>query len=137
LQAQVSKYRPGNSIKVTVLRDSKERVFNVTLRNKDGNMELSKKRDPATKDVFGAFLAAAHKTELNELDLDHGVKVVRIKNGKLRSSGIREGFIITKIDKQEIIAPEDINRVLSDKKGGVLIEGVYPNGMKAYYGYGI
>jgi len=26
---------------------------------------------------------------------------------------------------------------LQDKAGGVLIEGVYPNGVKAYYGFGL
>ena len=26
---------------------------------------------------------------------------------------------------------------IKDKKGGTLIEGIYPNGMKAYYGFGI
>jgi hypothetical protein len=55
----------------------------------------------------------------------------------LRSSGIREGFIITHIDQQLIREPEDITNALESKQGGVLIEGVYPNGMKAYYGLGI
>jgi hypothetical protein len=27
--------------------------------------------------------------------------------------------------------------ILENKKGGVLIEGVYPNGMRAYYGFGL
>jgi len=28
-------------------------------------------------------------------------------------------------------------KLLKEKQGGILIEGVYPNGMKAYYGFGI
>ena len=31
--------------------------------------------------------------------------------------------------------PDQVEQALS-KSGGVLIEGVYPNGMKAYYGFG-
>jgi hypothetical protein len=27
--------------------------------------------------------------------------------------------------------------LLEEKEGGVLIEGVYPNGTKAYYGFGL
>ena len=53
------------------------------------------------------------------------------------SAGIKEGFIITRVDKKLIHNYDDLLNALEDKKGGVLIEGVYPNGMKAYYGFGI
>jgi hypothetical protein len=32
---------------------------------------------------------------------------------------------------------EDVARILQNTKGGILIEGIYPNGMRAYYGFGI
>jgi hypothetical protein len=32
---------------------------------------------------------------------------------------------------------DDIEEILSHKSGGVLIEGVYPNGVRAYYGFGL
>ena len=60
-----------------------------------------------------------------------------ITSGKLRSAGIKEGFIITKIDQTPINSYEQMARILESKKGGVLIEGIYQNGMKAYYGFGI
>ncbi|MBS1547793.1 MAG: deoxyribonuclease HsdR, partial [Bacteroidetes bacterium] len=71
------------------------------------------------------------------LKLDNGVKVLQINGGKLRSIGIREGFIITKIDQKPMNNPKDIENALSGKQGGVLIEGVYPNGVRAYYGLGV
>ncbi|MBK8341645.1 MAG: hypothetical protein IPK99_17445 [Flavobacteriales bacterium] len=82
-------------------------------------------------------MAQATIGELKALKLENGVKVVAIESGKLRTSGIREGFIITRIDDQPIRQPEDIERAITNKRGGVLIEGIYPNGMKAYYGLGI
>jgi hypothetical protein len=57
--------------------------------------------------------------------------------GKLRAAGIKEGFIITSVDKKPILSTEDLENVLKTKQGGVLIEGIYPNGMRAYYGFGI
>ena len=57
--------------------------------------------------------------------------------GKLRSAGIKEGFIITSIDKKPILSTSDLDSALKTKQGGVLIEGIYPNGMRAYYGFGI
>ena len=38
---------------------------------------------------------------------------------------------------QEIATIDDIKSTLENKKGGVLIEGIYPNGMRAYYGFGM
>ena len=69
--------------------------------------------------------------------IQNGVKVPSINGGKFRSSGIREGFIITRIDQEAVNRPEDVERILANKKGGVLIEGVYANGTKAYYGLGL
>lgn len=137
LQEQVSKFRPGNIVDVTVLRKKAQKTFKVTLRNLEGNTDLSEKRGTGDELLFGARLERASTEELGILDITSGVKVLQIQNGKLRSSGIREGFIITQIDKQSIEQPEDINRIITSKEGGVLIEGIYPNGMKAYYGYGI
>jgi hypothetical protein len=45
--------------------------------------------------------------------------------------------VITQIDKKPITSVKDIENALSRKKGGVLIEGVYPNRNRAYYGFGL
>jgi hypothetical protein len=45
--------------------------------------------------------------------------------------------VITTIDKKRIATIEDLKLALENKKGGVLIEGIYPNGMRAYYGFGM
>jgi S1-C subfamily serine protease len=53
------------------------------------------------------------------------------------SAGIREGFIIVMVDKKPVYTTEELSNVLRTKQGGVLIEGVYPGGQKAYYGFGL
>jgi Do/DeqQ family serine protease len=138
LQEQVGKFRPGDKVAVTVLRDGRENVMDLVLRGREGNTKVAA-RDDATKSglVLGAQLVKATPDELRALKLQNGVKVKTLNGGKLRSSGIREGFIITRIDQQPMREPEDILNALGSRKGGVLIEGVYPNGMKAYYGLGI
>ncbi len=138
LQEQVGKFRPGDKVAVTVLREGRENVMDLVLRGKEGNTKVAA-REEAVKasSVLGAQLVKATPDELRALKLQSGVKVKSLNGGKLRSSGIREGFIITRIDQQPIREPEDIVNALESKKGGVLIEGVYPNGMRAYYGLGI
>ena len=138
LQEQVGKFRPGDRVPVTVLRDGRESVLDVTLRGREGNIAVNNAR-PRTEamDALGAEFRTASAEELKALKLDHGVKVTAVNGGKFRAAGIKDGFIITRIDQEAIRTPDDLDRVLKDKRGGVLIEGVYPNGMRAYYGLGL
>ena len=137
LQEQVGRFRPGDKVAVTVMRDGRENVVDMTLRGREGTLTASVKKSSDVLNTLGADLRAANENELRALRLEHGVKVAAVNGGKFRSSGIREGFIITSIDQQPVSSPEDIQRILSDRKGGVLIEGYYPNGTKAYYGVGL
>ena len=50
---------------------------------------------------------------------------------------MREGFIITHIDGKRINDIEDVAAVLENKKGGVMLEGVYEDGSKYYYAFGL
>jgi hypothetical protein len=56
--------------------------------------------------------------------------------GKFVEAGIQEGFVITHIDKKPVKTPEDVQKLTARGKGGLLIEGVYPDGKKAYYAVG-
>ena len=136
LQEQIGKFSPGDKVAVTLVRNGKEQVKDLTLLARSGAESPAVERDLALPSL-GAELAPATAEELKALKLDHGVKISRLSGGKLRSIGIREGFIITKIDQQPMESPKDIERALNRTQGGVLIEGVYPNGMRAYYGLGV
>lgn len=137
LQEMVAMYRPGDKIPVSVIRDGKEKTFNVTLRNKNGDTDRIVRDVNEVVTVLGADFEPIESTEMAKLKINKGMKVTNLKGGKLRSAGIKEGFIITKIDGKQITNKEDINNALANKKGGVLIEGVYPNGFKTYYGFGL
>ncbi len=136
LQEQVGKFRPGDQVAVTVLRDGREEVMDMKLRGREGARTVALK-ESATSTVLGADMATATAEELKALNIENGVKVLNLNGGKLRSTGIREGFIITQIDRTRVREPKDVLRALDEKRGGVLIEGIYPNGMKAYYGLGV
>ena len=50
---------------------------------------------------------------------------------------IKEGFIITRVNRTSVTSVQELYQTLSTLSGGVLIEGVYPNGLVAYYAIGI
>ncbi|MFM7216498.1 MAG: Do family serine endopeptidase [Bacteroidota bacterium] len=135
LQEQVGRFRPGDKVNVSVLREGKEQTFSLVLRNREGSTTIIKNDQPL--DLLGASFENTPNDDLKRLGIQGGVKVVRLSSGKLLSSGIKEGFIITHIDKKPVRSTEDLSAVLRSKQGGVLIEGIYPNGMKAYYGFGL
>lgn len=132
-------HRPGDEVKLTVRRIEKDRVIPVILRNRDGKTTLVKK-DTETREVLkllGATLEPASQEIKNQLGINNGVQVTKLSKGALSDAGVRDGFIITKIDNKSINTPEEVEDLLKDKKGGVLVEGIYPNRMKAYYGFGL
>ncbi|WP_210486529.1 Do family serine endopeptidase [Rufibacter aurantiacus] len=139
LQEQVTRYRPGDKIKVTYLRGGNNKTANVTLRNASGSTEIVK-RDPNSKKAMtidGAKFEAASKQELNKLDIPGGVKITGVEESAFAETGMKDGFIITSIDKAPTNAPQDVDKVLKGtRRGGLLIEGVYPDGRRAYYALG-
>ncbi len=126
--------RPGDRIKVYAYRDNKLKEFDVILENRSGNTDIVKKDNI---EILGATFKAISDSEKRDLNIDHGLKVVKLKNGKLKSAGIREGFIIMFIDKEPVNSLNDLKNIFIDKNGGKLIEGIYSNGQRAYYGLGL
>jgi S1-C subfamily serine protease len=137
LLGQVSLYRPGETVVVIVMRDGNEKSFNVKLRNREGNTSLVKNEEKDITPMLGAKMKVASGDVLRKLGIDHGVQVTELKDGLLQNAGIKEGYVITEIDKKPVRSVEDVNKILSNKNGGVLLEGVYPNKVRAYYGFGI
>jgi Do/DeqQ family serine protease len=139
LQEQVGRYRPGDKIVVEIIRNGNTKIIPVTLKNRKGNTDIVKRSEIVKESLasLGATFEPVDDEEKERLRINGGAKITSLSPGKLKSAGIREGFIITRIDKKEIKSPEDVEAALYNKKGGVLIEGVYPNGMRAYYGFGM
>lgn len=133
----IGQHKPGDKVSLAVKRGNKNLNFDVTLKNRDGNVSLVKREDVDIQSLLGAsFAPLSDKLKMN-LDVDFGVQVTSLSDGRLRSAGVREGFIIVRVDGKEIRSVDDLALTLSNKKGGVLLEGVYPNRTRAYYGFGM
>lgn len=143
LEEQIGRYRPGDKVNITISRNGNTESIPVTLRNLDGNTSIEKpevtsSNETKTIEQLGATFATVPKSEAQKLHLDGGVKVTNLSDGKLAGIGVEKGFIITKLNHQKVSSPSDIQKIIENSdSGGVLVEGVYPNGMKAYYAFGI
>lgn len=137
LQEQIGRFRPGDNVVVGVLRDKEEKLFNVTLRNQYGNTEIKRIEEVNHSTTLGATFEKADPNTLKRLKLSQGVAVKDVTNGMISKAGIKDGFIITKIDKKRVSSVDEVTTLLEKSEGGVLIEGIYPNGAIAYYGFGL
>lgn len=128
LQEVLSQYRPGDVIKLTVKRNNSEKQFTVKLRNMLGETGIIHN----TNSVFGSEFAAVSEMEKSQLGIDRGIKITRLSS-KLKKAGMAVGFIITDINKKPVYEVNDLKKVIDSAKGGILVEGIYPNGQMAYY----
>ena len=132
LHEQLSQFEPGQKIKVSVLRRNKIIELDVILKSTKSTLNEIKKS--YTK-ALGAKFQTAKPEDLKRLRINYGVKVVELTTGKLKAVGIKQGFIITSINRQPVKTAEEVEILLSQIKGNCIIEGVYPNGMYAYYSF--
>ncbi len=133
----IGQHRPGDKVNLAVKRGDKEMNFQVTLKNRDGNVSIVKREDFDIQTVLGAGFAPVPDKLKSDLDIESGVQVTSLTDGKLSNAGVRQGFIIMRVDGKPVGTKEELTSLLANKKGGILIEGIYPNRTRAYYGFGM
>lgn len=137
LQEQIGRRRPGDKVGLKLFRGEEEKSYTVILKSVTGETGVVKKTDYEIGSLLGADFGPCTEQELKDAGVKSGVKVSKLRTGKLQSSGMKEGFIIIAIDKKMVYKPSEVEAILRAKQGGVLIEGIYPDGTKAYYAIGL
>lgn len=131
LQEQIGEYSPGDEVTVGYIRDGKLNETKVKLRNMKGDTSIIK--EPIS--VLGAQFTPITDKLKAKLQLDNGVQVSKITDGKLKDAGVKDGFIISDINKQPVNSKDDVENIMmqTNSREPVLLEGVYPDGKYAYY----
>jgi Do/DeqQ family serine protease len=134
LQETVVQYRPGDKVTVTLLRNKKEKKIDVELKNARGNTDIVKAAD---MEVLGATFQEVPEQTRRQLNIGYGVQVSSVNNGILKDEGVQRGYIILRINEQQIKSVEDVERIykeaVSSPNQVLFIQGVYPSGRRAMY----
>jgi serine protease Do len=132
LLEQVGRYRPGNKIEITYLRNNKEANTTIELKNINGNTSIVK-NEFASK--LGATFRTLTKDEAKQMNITGGVLITNIGSGKLaQQTRIKKSFVITQVDEQDIKSVEELNTKLNGSSDGkIQLSGVYPNYQGLYY----
>jgi serine protease Do len=131
---QVAGYKPGDKISITYNRGGKEINTQVTLKNKSGSYDVVR---TSALDNFGAEFETLDKKKATEFGIRGGVVVKRIGKGLIdEQTRMRDGFIIYKVNDQEIKSLEEFTAAMNKGQKRVMLEGIYP-GYDGTYKYPI
>jgi S1-C subfamily serine protease len=135
VQETVSRFSPGDKAVITVIRDGKEKEFEVTFKGTaQENGTLS---DDGTVAFYGSSIREASEDVLERFGLKNGVEVVELGPGKMMEAGAVEGFIIQYVNDHPVKTPQDVIDIVKKSKRTVFIEGVTPAGRTGYFGFGL
>jgi serine protease Do len=126
----IGRHRPGDKVNVVVNRNGKEITLPVTLTSRDGNTATIKAEEKSGFAALGLEVEDIDAKVLKKLDIENGVRVKQLANGKLaKYTDIREGFIITRVNDEAVKSVKDFNTLLKKKKEGdlVILSGTYEN----------
>ena len=134
LQEQVGKHRPGDKGTVTYSRNGKENTIPIILKNQAGNTSVVTAAMEGDI-VFGARLEALGSSEMSSMDVDYGVKVVEINEGKFKDIGMARGYIILSVNGKKVKTPADVREFTNSEKTLKSISGIQPDGTIFNYQY--
>lgn len=144
LQEAVARHRPGDKITVEYIRNGKVKSTIVTLKSKNNTTELLSKEDISKSngtvlERLGIEVEALSTSDARKMGISGGLKIKKLKDGILKeSTNIKEGFIITGVNKRVVESQEDLEDILKNSRGeGVMLQGKYSgeNGTR-YYAFG-
>lgn len=136
MQEQMNKLRPGDKAELSYYRDNKLRTTTVTFKNNQGSTKITKSSDIMS---LGCAFNELSEKERNDLNISHGLKVVGVKAGKFKKYGIKDGFIITDINRTPINTRDDVENIYNqimrsgDPDKVMFVTGLYPTGKRDYF----
>ena len=128
----LAQHSPGDVVKVAIERDGKPFYFDVTLFNSMGNTDIMRNDTEAVEQILSGSFREVNDKEKQQYGISKGIVIEKVGKSPFARLGIKNGFIITSIDKKVNISIEDI-RQLEKKKGKLIVEGFYPNDSRTYY----
>ena len=136
LTEQLGRHRPGDKINIELIRGEKKKTIAVILRGADNTTAANKKEQINSEATLGADFGELSAAEKKNFKINTGIKIQSIKAGKFAASGIRQGFIITRLNNKSVDAVADVDHIINGSENNMLtVEGFYPQNPGSRYVY--
>jgi len=133
LRGYLASKRPGDMVDVQVIRHNANKVYIVELTNSEGTTELNKFEEENIIEKLNADLTPLTRKHKMRLGIRAGVLVDNIGNGLLKQAGIRNGYIILRVQNKWVSTKEDIETIITNSDKAVLMEVANQKGYVDYY----
>ena len=134
LQEELAKHRPGDKVKVKILRDKKEKTVEIELKNEQGTTKVIKDNG---MEILGAAFRELPTEMKQQLRLNGGLEVTGVTEGKMKAAGVRKGFIILKANGQSVKTVDQLEEIVKQASRStdpvLFLQGTFPSGKRAYF----
>ncbi|WP_062299992.1 trypsin-like peptidase domain-containing protein [Roseivirga seohaensis] len=146
LQELIARKRPGDAVSISYKRKGNDRETSLKLQNRESLAAIDlaepelifEKEDGVSENTLTYEIAGAVFEDLSSqlkksLNLEGGVHLSQLGGGAWKASGVKEGFVITKVGDDDITSLEQFQKIIDTKTKDFFVMGKYPNGEKEYY----
>jgi S1-C subfamily serine protease len=84
--------------------------------------------DMKDNSIFGAKFETLGADEMRSLNIENGVRVTEVTEGKFRDLGIKRGYVILSINGKKVKSPADIKLFSNNGSSLKLISLIQPDG---------
>jgi len=136
LQEQVGKHRPGDKATVTYIRDGKENTAQLIMKNVAGTTSVVTAATNGNEEVFGASLVALGRDDMRSYNVDYGVKISDLNDGKFKDLGMKRGYIILSVNGKKVKSPLDVKQFTNNESTLKSVGGIQTDGTLFSYTFG-
>ncbi|KYG78694.1 Do/DeqQ family serine protease [Roseivirga ehrenbergii] len=146
LQELIARKRPGDAVSISYKRKGDDRETSLKLQNRESLAVIDlpepglifEKEDGVSENTVTYEIAGAVFKDLSgqlkkSLNLESGVHLSQLGEGAWKASGVKEGFVVTKVGDDDITSLEQFQKIIDTKTKDFFVMGKYPNGEKEYY----
>jgi len=131
LQEQIAQHKPGDKVKITYLRNKKEKTVTITLRNAQGTTKVMTEVD---MDQLGVNMKLITDEQKQQFGLSYGLVVNNIRRGKMMDAGVTKGTIILQVNDRKMETAEDweeaVKQANQSTDRALWIKAMKPSGRK-------
>jgi S1-C subfamily serine protease len=88
------------------------------------------------EEVFGATLQPLGRDEMRSFNVDYGVKIGVLNDGKFKDLGMKRGYIILNVNGKKIKSPSDVKQFTNNQNTLKSIGGIQSDGTLFSYTFG-
>ena len=134
LTEQIAQHKPGDKVRLTYIRNKKEKSTDVVLRNSAGTTKVMTEVD---LDQLGVNLKPVSAEEMQNLKLNYGLTINAIRRGKMMEAGATKGTIILEVNDKKMETVEDWENVVKQANQSsdraLWIKALKPSGRKVSF----